>query len=91
MARLAGNLADYNLAKIVIIDVTDDYRLMQPPLPSEFYPVLKEIWMPCHQLSKKLPGETLVQGFLYDWHEMPDTTHANWYVGVVNVELTGAS
>lgn len=87
MAEISGNLWEFNLAKIVIVDVTDDYRLMQPPLPSDFYPVLKEIWLPCHKLAERLAGGDLVSGYLYDWHERPETDIGNWYVGVVHEEV----
>lgn len=87
MAEIVGNLWELNLAKIIIVDVTDDYRLMQPPLPSDFYPVLKEIWLPAHRLAEKLAAANLVEGYLYDWHERPDGEIGKWYVGVVNEEL----
>lgn len=90
MAELAGRLVDYNLAKIIVVDVSDDYRLMQPPLPSSFYPVLREVWLPRHSLDRKLTHVNFVQGYLYDWHEMPDAAPDAWYVGVVNEELTFA-
>jgi hypothetical protein len=88
MAELAGNLADYNLARVIIVDVSDDYRLMQPPLPSSLYPVLKEMWMPRYSLDRQLAVADLVTGYLYDWHEMPETGPEAWYVGVVQEELT---
>ena len=87
MAVLCGNLWEYNLAKVVVIDVTDDYRFSQPPLPSDLYPVLKETWMLRYQLVNRLPGENLVNGYLYDWHESPENDHDVWYVGVVQEEL----
>ncbi|MBN9503430.1 MAG: hypothetical protein BGO01_04225 [Armatimonadetes bacterium 55-13] len=87
MAQLIGNLWEYNLAKVVIVDVTDDYKLMQPPMPSDFYPVLMETWLPRHNLSQHLPGTNLVQGYLYDWHETPDNEDGAWYVGVVMADL----
>lgn len=90
MAVLFGNLWEFNLAKVVIVDVTDDYKLMQPPMPSDFYPVLREIWLPRHKLGNALPGSTLVQGYLYDWHETPNTQDEPWYVGVVMEDLARA-
>jgi len=87
MAQLYGNLWEFNLAKVVIVDVTDDYKLMQPPMPSDFYPVLMETWLPRHNLSRQLPASTLVQGYLYDWHETPDNADGAWYVGVVMADL----
>jgi hypothetical protein len=87
MDRIAGNLWEYNLCRVVVIDVSDDYRLMQPPMPSDFYPVLREVWMPRYHLAEKLPEEALVNGYLYDWHESPDGEGGMWYVGVVQAEL----
>lgn len=83
MDGIQGNLWEYNLAKIVVVDVTDDYRLMQPPLPSEFYPVLREVWLPRHRLSEQLVRDELVNGYLYDWHQSPPFEAGEWYVGVV--------
>ncbi|MEI7987249.1 MAG: hypothetical protein WCI55_16625 [Armatimonadota bacterium] len=87
MAELCGNLWEHNLARVVIVDVTDDYRLMQPPLPSDFYPVLRETYMPRYKLIDQLPRADLVNGYLYDWHESPENDHDVWYVGVVLEEL----
>jgi hypothetical protein len=87
MAELCGNLWSYNMARVVVVDVTDDYRLMQPPLPSDFYPVLKETYMPKYKLIDRLPGTELVTGYLYDWHESPEDELDVWYVGVVLEEL----
>lgn len=90
MAELAGNLWEFNFAKVIIIDVSDDYRLMQPPLPSECYPVVKEVLLPRHNLSARLPQEGLVPGFLYDWHQTPPNDAGEWYVGVVDEQLANA-
>jgi hypothetical protein len=87
MAELWGNLWEYNLAKVIVVDVTDDYRLMQPPMPSDFYPVLKEMWLPRHCLQQSLPHAALVNGYLYDWHETPLSEGDSWYVGVVDQVL----
>jgi len=86
MAELAGNLWEYNLAHIVVVDVTDDYTLMQSPLPIDLYPVLKETWLPKHGLMSLLPDVDLVEGYLYDWHESPNVSGECWYVGVVKEE-----
>lgn len=88
MATIEGNLWEHNLVRVVIVDVTDDYRLMQPPMPSEFYPVLEEMWLPSYRISERLPVDNLLSGYLYDWHEMPLGRHGNWYVGMVKAELT---
>jgi len=90
MAETFGNLWEYNFCRIIVVDVSDDYRLMQPPMPSDFYPVLREIWLPRFKLSKKLPHESLVNGYLYDWHETPDFECGSWYVGVVDEQLAQA-
>ena len=90
MADLAGNLWEHNLAHIVVVDVTDDYALMQPPLPSDLYPVLKETWLPKYGLTTSLPDVDLVEGYLYDWHESPNAFGECWYVGVVKEDLAKA-
>lgn len=87
MAELAGNLWEYNLIRVIVVDVTDDYRLMQPPMPSDFYPVLMDTYLPRHGLSAKLPSEGLVNGYLYDWHESTRDGDERWYVGVVEESL----
>lgn len=83
MAEISGNLWEYNLIKLVVVDVTDDYAFNQPPMPCDFYPVVAEVWRPVHKLPSVLPMETLVEGYLYDWHERPSDDHSPWYVGVV--------
>jgi hypothetical protein len=88
LAQLAGNLWEYNLVRVIVVDVSDDYRLMQSPMPSEFYPVLEEKWLPRHNLGWALPNESLVNGYLYDWHQTPDFEGGDWYVGVVSEALT---
>ncbi len=40
MAETFGSLWEYNFCRIIVVDVSDDYRLMQPPMPPDFYPVL---------------------------------------------------
>lgn len=87
MADIHGDLWRYNLTRVVVVDVSDDYRLMQPPMPSDFYPVLKEAWMPLHKLDRNLASDQLVKGYLYDWHEITDGEETSWYVGVVAEEL----
>ena len=67
---LAGNLWEFNLTKVIIIDVSDDYRYMQEPMPSDFYPVLAEAWLPTYRLDEQLPVSELITGYLYDWHEI---------------------
>lgn len=84
MAVMLPGLWRFNLAKIVVVDVTDDYRFMQPPLPMDWYPVLREVWVTPSDLDRRLATLTLVEGYLYDWHQTPDTEGEPWYVGVVD-------
>jgi hypothetical protein len=83
MAEIDGQLWHYNLARIIVLDVTDDYRLMQEPLPSNCYPVLADLWVPLYDIDKRLASK-LVPGYLYDWHETPERANGIWYVGVVH-------
>lgn len=84
MAVIDGNLWEHNLAKVVVVDVTDDYRLMKPPLPSDCYPVLAELMVPRAMLAGNISSIHLVDGYLYDWHEKPGGEKGTWYVGVVD-------
>lgn len=84
MAVIDGNLWEYNLARVVVVDVTDDYRLMKPAMPSECYPILAEIWVPRYMLSEKIAEIPLVDGYLYDWHQSPNKGTEPWYIGVVD-------
>ena len=87
MATLAGELWAYNLAKVVVVDVSDDYRLMQGPLPTDFYPVLAEQWVPAYQMGKALSERDYLADYLYDWHETPTTDGEPWFVGLVHRDL----
>jgi hypothetical protein len=88
MAELnSDELWRFNLARVIVVDVTDDYKLMQPPMPSDFYPVIQEMWLPRHKLGESLHEKTLISGYLYDWHEMAESGHGPWYVGVVQADL----
>jgi len=87
MAELDGPLWPHNLTKVVVVDVTDDYALMQPPLPTACYPVLVERWLPRHGLIRRLPDADLVDGYQYDWHEAGDPSEDGVVVGVVKREL----
>ena len=84
MATLAENLWAYNLTLVRVVDVTDDYRLMQPPMPSDCYPVIGEAWLPAFGLARRLPDVVLVAGYEYDWHEAGEDS---WIVGVVASDL----
>lgn len=84
MATLAENLWAHNLTLVRVVDVTDDYRLMQPPMPSDCYPVIGETWLPAFGLHRRLPGVTLVPGYEYDWHEAGEDS---WVVGVVAADM----
>jgi len=87
MDEIEGSLWEFNLAKIVIVDVTDDYALMRAPMPTYCYPVVAEVWLPKHRLVDRLPTEPLVDGFLYDWHQKPRSETSDWIVGVVRCDL----
>ncbi|MCC6403658.1 MAG: hypothetical protein IT207_06570 [Fimbriimonadaceae bacterium] len=88
MAMMSSELYQLNIAKIVVIDVTDDYRLlMDPPLPNDWYPVLKELCVPAYDLERWLHEGTLVEGYLYDWHSGPSDEDGPYYVGVVDQGL----
>ena len=87
VAELYGELWRYNVTRVVVVDVSDDYRLMQSPMPSDFYPILEEQWLPIHNLDRNLATGPLVNGYLYDWHEVGDGDDPAWYVGVVAEEL----
>lgn len=88
MAEICGNLWEWNLTKVVVVDVSDDYRFMLAPMPGEFYPVIMEVWLPRHNLATAVQDDDLVKGYLYDWHERPAEEKGSWYVGVVSEELT---
>lgn len=87
MATLDGELWKFNLCKVVVVDVSDDYQSLGPPLPSDCYPILAEMWVPSYGLQTTLPFSHLIQGYLYDWHESPGDDGAHWTVGVVRSDL----
>ncbi len=87
MAVMGQDLWAYNFARVVVVDVSDDYRLMQPPLPSECYPVLAEMWIPAYNLDASISESCLVPGYLYDWHERPRSEADSWIVGVVDGDI----
>ncbi len=84
MAEICGNLWEFNLAKVKVIDVTTDYENLSPPLPTCFYPVIEEKWMAKYRLPNDFSGQTWVEGFLYDWHESPLDESGEWVIGVVD-------
>ena len=86
VASLDGDLWRSNFAHVRVVDVTDDYTLMMPPLPSECYPILDERWIPVFTMVG-LPDASLLDGYLYDWHESPSDPDTFWIVGVVREEL----
>lgn len=87
MAVVDGDLWRYNMTKVVVVDVTDDYRLMAPPLPTECYPVLREVWVPRLMIQGDVSEFRFVDGYLYDWHQTPEADDGVWYVGVVDRSL----
>ncbi len=80
MATVEGNLWTHNLTLVRVVDVSDDYRLGQSSMPSDFYPVIRETWLPTFRLANRLSNAPLFEGYLYDWHEQGEGT---WTVGVV--------
>ena len=84
MAVIDGNLWEFNLVRVVVVDVTDDYKLMKPPLPKDCYPILAELMVPRAMLLGRISDIRLVDGYLYDWHEKPGRENGVWYVGVVD-------
>jgi hypothetical protein len=87
VATLGAPLWKFNLTRVLVIDVSDDYRTMQHPLPNDLYPVLKETWLPKVGLRGRLPHESLCEGYLYDWHDPDPHLDGTWYVGVVDATL----
>lgn len=83
-ARAIGDLWKYNLAKVVVVDVTDDYKLMQEPLPAQCYPILSQTYVPIIRMQDDIQVLELVDGFLYDWHLKPETADEPWVIAVVN-------
>ena len=80
----------YNVAKVIIVDVTDDYVTLAEPLPTVCYPILKVIWLPAYQLPHHLLRQPLLSGYAYDRHETIPSQEGteHWYVGVVHQRLT---
>ena len=60
-------------------------------MPSECYPVLKEVWVPTYLLVQDVSAGTRVDGYLYDWHESPVEAFGTWYVGVVHSGMLSRS
>ncbi len=88
MATMDGELWKYNVAKITLVDVTEDYQTFLDPMPSDFYPVLEEVFLPKYRLIQRLLDKPLVSGYCYDWHEPPEKEgEEHWYVGVVSEKL----
>lgn len=88
MANLDGDLWRYNIARVTLVDVSEDYQSFLGPMPSDFYPVLKEVISPKYKLMERLLNQEFVGGYCYDWHEAPDGDgEQHWYVGVVNENL----
>lgn len=95
MARIAGDLWKYNLAKVTVVDVSADYaflddslHLLLEPLPSNFYPILKEIWIPTVHLPRRFLEDDFIEGYHYEWHETPESLDGlqHWVVGVTQAD-----
>ncbi len=91
MADVGDGLWRYNFRRVVVVDVSDDYRFFHPPMPASMYPVLDDVLLPVHGLFKGLGDRSLVDGYLYDWHESPDRGSDPLYVGVVDRVLLPSS
>ena len=89
MGRIGDELWKYNLVRVTLVDVTEDYRTLLMPLPSRFYPVLSDVWLPTYKLTERLLKQPFVPGYCYDWHEISLTAGAeeHWFVGVVSERL----
>lgn len=88
MAKLDGELWRYNVARITLVDVSGDYETLLDPMPSDFYPVVQEVYLPKYRLIHRLLDTPLVHGYCYDWHEAPEREgEEHWYVGVVSESL----
>jgi hypothetical protein len=89
MATLDGELWRFNFVNVVLVDVSDDYRYLLDPLPSECYPVITQKLVPTVLVNQSLPAAVAEEGFLYDWHETSPDHCEPWYVGMVraNVEI----
>jgi hypothetical protein len=88
MASLDGELWRFNFVNLVMVDVSDDYRYLLEPLPSECYPVIKQQLVPAVVANRHLPASIEADGFLYDWHEPSSDAFDDWYVGMVRADLT---
>lgn len=88
-AQLDGSLTPFNIARVVVLDVTEDYVSLRNPLPPLCYPVVTEMWLPRINMPEKLAADRLLEGYLYDWHVTPDTLEGIWYVGVVDADKAG--
>jgi hypothetical protein len=88
MAEIEGDLWRYNIVKITFVDVSTDYQTFLDPMPSELYPIIKEVCLPKYKLLEKLVNCDYTGGYLYDWHEPPELEgDEHWYVGVVSESL----
>lgn len=83
-AELDGKLWEFNVARVLVVDVTDDYREASSPMPVDCYPVIAEVNLPKVSMPSLLMQGRFVDGFLYDWHQSPREETGTWYVGVVD-------
>jgi hypothetical protein len=66
------------------VDVTDDLRFNQQPMPSDCYPILASFSVPWFAINSMFPNGINIPGFAYEWHQEPESLDDNWYVGVVD-------
>jgi hypothetical protein len=90
VATLLGDLWQYNLIQVIVVDVTQDYQTGATEnfdlLPAAFYPELYRRMLPAYRLGQMIEVEFSDEAFSYDWHETPVDPHGPWYVGVVQRE-----
>lgn len=90
-AQLDGNLWEFNVARVLVVDVTDDYRKMRSPMPVDCYPILAEVYIPRVAIPGMLLKGRFLDGFFYDWHQSPREETGTWYVGVVDSRVLSAT
>lgn len=87
MAKLDGELWRHNLARVIVIDTTNDYALNCSPMPIDCYPVVAETYLPAAGLDSRVHKLQIVPGFLYDWHEKAGPEDGTWVIGMVRRDL----
>lgn len=86
MAKLGSDLLGLNFARVVFVDVTDDVRLGQDPMPVDCYPVLGVLSLPWFTVESLVPSGLVDLGYYYQWHLEPANYGEEWYVGMVKID-----